>query len=246
MKATFALRSATTALVALPLFVASAQACIPFAGEEMHFTVGWEFVPAGMAHMRVTREGARYRIVTHARTNKFFDLFKKVRDTIVSEGVCVGSLMQSEWFDLEQQEVRYRSHKTAKFYWREGKVEYIQNGKSDFYEVPAGHLDVLDAFFKVRTLPLRVGDRIHLPVFDQRKRYSVVVHVLGKDRLKAPWGEWVDCLVIQPRLETAGIFSSKGEIKIWLTDDARHIPLKMTAKIKIGHIVARLKTYQAS
>jgi hypothetical protein len=61
--------------------------------------------------------------------------------------------------------------------------------------------------------------------------------------LKMPSGKRVECLIIEPELKTAGVFSSKGKIKIWMTNDSRHIPLKMSAKIKIGRIIARLTGY---
>ncbi|MES0371302.1 MAG: DUF3108 domain-containing protein, partial [Mariprofundaceae bacterium] len=61
----------------------------------MKFSVGWEFVNAGTATMRFSNKGENgYRVDTDARTNKFFDIFKKVRDSIVSEGICVNGKLQ--------------------------------------------------------------------------------------------------------------------------------------------------------
>lgn len=218
--------------------------CLPFVGERMDFNVGWEFINAGMATMQVKSDAAdAYRIDTFARTNKFFDIFKKVRDTITSEGVCRRKKMQSTLFDITQNEHTYHSKKSARFLWRENRVTYTQNDKTDAYDVPAGHLNAIDAFFTVRVIPLKVGDVVRVPVFDSRKKYKVEVHVLKKVRMRAPWGDLVDCIVIEPKLKTEAIFSSKGKITIWLTDDARHIPLKMTAQIRFGHIVARLVGY---
>ncbi|RMI17062.1 MAG: DUF3108 domain-containing protein [Calditrichaeota bacterium] len=39
------------------------------------------------------------------------------------------------------------------------------------------------------------------------------------------------------------MFSSVGTIRIWVTNDRWHIPVRMTAAIKIGHIVATLEEY---
>lgn len=212
----------------------------------MKFSVGWEFVNAGTATMHFSNKGeAGYRIDTDARTNKFFDVFKKVRDTIVSEGLCINGKLQSTLFDLNQHERKYRAKKRTDYLWKENKVNYTHNDKTDSYDVPAGHLNVLDAFFLTRTLPVKENEVLKIPVFDARKLYEIEVRLLKKENLKAPWGEMVECLVIEPRLKTAGIFSSAGTMKVWLTNDARRIPLKMTAKIKIGRIIARLTHYQA-
>ena len=222
----------------------AASSCLPFHGESMQFSVGWEFVNAGTATMRFSNKGENgYRIDTDAHTNKFFDMFKKVRDTIVSEGICINGQPQSTLFDLEQHERKYHAKKKTDYLWKQNKVNYTHNDNAESFDVPAGHLNVLDAFFLTRTLPVKKNEVLKVPVFDSRKRYEIEVRLLKKETLKAPWGERVECLVIEPKLKSEGIFSSVGTMQVWLTNDARRIPLKMTAKIKIGRIMVRLTGY---
>jgi hypothetical protein len=124
-------------------------------------------------------------------------------------------------------------------------VNYTQDGKTDSYKVPAGHLNVMDAFFLTRTLPVEENKSLKVPVFDSRKIYEIEVALLRKELMAAPWGKVVECLVIEPKLKSEGIFSSVGTMQIWLTNDERRIPLKMTAKIKIGRIIVTLTNYKA-
>lgn len=242
---------ATLALLAFLLVspglvrAAGAINCMPHIGERMEFIVGWEFINAGTAVMQVSSpKDNTYRIRTLARSNAFFDIFKKVRDEIIAEGKCNNGHMQSSLFELKQLEVKYRANKKTEFIWPEGKVHYTQNDRTDAYDVKPGELDVMDAFFAVRSMPLEKGKVLKIPVFDSRKNYEIEVRVLKKEHLRAPWHKLVECLVIEPKLKTAGIFSSKGEMKVWLTNDARRIPLKMTAKIRFGRIIARLTGYR--
>ncbi len=221
--------------------------CMPFAGERMSFSIDWEFINAGIADMRVDHTADGYRIITRSKSNRVLDMFHKVRDIITSEGICRNGSIQSTRFALVQNEGRYHSRKQVRFLWSKGIVTHTQNGQTDFYDVSAGHLNAVDAFFAVRTMKLSPGAIVHVPLFDSRKQYLLEVAVLKTtERLMAPWGKRVECLVIEPRLETRGIFSSKGKVKVWLTNDARHIPLKMVARIKFGHIVARLRKYTGS
>ncbi len=226
--------------------IAAEQGCMPFVGERMLFDVGWEFINAGTATMDVTGTPEAWKIDSLARTNRFFDLFKKVRDTIHAEGVCADGRMQSTLFAIEQHERRYHAKKRAEFDWRHGRVRYTKDGKTEDFEVPAGYLHVLDAFFATRARNLKPGDVLKFPVFDSRKKYEVIVHVQPKLKRKVhlPWGGFADCLVLEPRLKTEGIFSSVGTIRIWVTNDRWHIPVRMTAAIKIGHIVATLREYR--
>jgi len=233
-------------LVAIPDESPPPADSLPFAGEVMKFDVGWEFVIAGTATMNFSRDGkGGYRIDTDARTNSFFDMFKKVRDTIISEGVFVNGKPQSTLFELDQNERSYHASKKTEFLWKKGKVRYTQDKKTDIYKVPAGHLNVMDAFYLTRTLPVVEGKVLKIPVFDSRKRYEIEVSLIKREKLSAPWGKTVDCLVIEPKLKSEGIFTSVGTMQIWVTDDERRVPLKMTAKIKIGRIIARLTNYKA-
>ncbi|PIS19457.1 MAG: DUF3108 domain-containing protein [Zetaproteobacteria bacterium CG12_big_fil_rev_8_21_14_0_65_55_1124] len=222
---------------------AAATHCMPFGSERMLFSVGWEFINAGTADMRIESSDKGYRVTSYANSNSFLDAFKMVRDIIISEGDCVDGKLQSTLFSVEQNEGTYHSQKQVHFLWKENRVTHTQNGQTDSYQVPAGHLNAIDAFFRVRKMDLKPGMKIRIPIFDSRKQYEVEVDVIKREKLFAPWGKPVDCLVIIPRLKTEGIFSSKGTVKLWLSDDARHIPLKMTAKIKFGRIVATLNNY---
>ena len=237
-------------LVSLFALLCSAQAmaatsdCFPFVGEKYKYSVGWEFINAGTAEINITKMGDNgFRVHNFARTNGFFDMFKKVRDTLVSEGICLDEKMQSTLFWTDQLETGKHSKKRIEYLWEDNKVKYELNGKKQDFNVKAGHLSVLDAFYLTRMQPPTKGKPISILVFDSEKKYDVVVKLLKRERLRDPRGKWVDCLVIQPELKTEGVFTSVGVIKIWLTNDARRIPLKITAKIKIGRIVVRLTEY---
>jgi hypothetical protein len=219
--------------------------CFPFVGEKMKYSVGWEFVNAGSAEINITKNGANgYRVHNFGRTNGFLDFFKKVRDTIISEGVCIKDKMQSTLFYADQLERKYKAKKEALFLYKEDKVKYTKNEKVTMHEVPAGYLNVLDAFYLTRMAPPTMDKPLSIKVFDSAKKYDVVVNLMKKEKIHAPWGKLMECLVIQPVLETEGVFSSKGAIKIWLTNDERRIPLKITAKIKIGRIVIKMTSYK--
>jgi len=232
-------------LTALP----AQAACIDrFVGERLDYEMGWEFVMAGTASLHVTQDadGKHHERIT-ARTNKLFDIFKKVRDQIEGDGDCRNHQQwRSTRFYVKQHERSYSAEKLTEFSADGRVVHYTQNNKRDDYPVTPDHLHVMDAFYKTRTMAMEPGDHFTIPVFDSRKSYDLIVDVLPKTvKLMAPWGKTVECVVIVPKLKTAGIFSSKGTIKVWMTHDARHIPIKMSAKIKIGRIMGYLTAYHA-
>ncbi len=219
--------------------------CMPYIGEHLGFDVGWEFINAGSATMDILPMANGWRAKTFARTNKMLDVFKKVRDHITAEGLCVNGKMQSTLFDANLHERKYKAQKRTEFLWRKNKVTYTQHAVTEYFDVPAGHLSIIDAFLAVRNLDLKAGQSIEIPIFDSRKRYAIQVNILDKkETLTAPWGEKVRCIIVNPKLKTAGIFTNKGTMTLWMTDDARHIPIKLKAKIKFGHIYAYLTSYR--
>ena len=44
-------------------------------------------------------------------------------------------------------------------------------------------------------------------------------------------------------LAGSGLFVKRGRLKIWLTDDARRIPVRMRAKVAGGSVSADLESY---
>jgi len=221
-----------------------AKDCQPYVGEVMKYRVGWEFIDAGSATLTVENTDTGYRIQTLAKSEGMFSLVKKVRDKITSEGVCHQGKMQSTLFSVNQLEHTYKALKTAVFDWEHDKVHYTQGGKTDHYDVPAGYLNVMDAFFLLRGMPLEKGQVLRIPIFDARKLYDIEVHVLGKEALMMPNGRKQMCIIVEPKLKSEAIFSSIGSMKLWLSDDALRIPVKMSAKIRFGHVIARLVKYK--
>jgi hypothetical protein len=57
--------------------------------------------------------------------------------------------------------------------------------------------------------------------------------------LQLPVGT-VDTLKLQPLLQTSGIFRHEGDLFVWLTDDARRVPVQMQGRVAIGSISVRL------
>jgi hypothetical protein len=69
-----------------------------------------------------------------------------------------------------------------------------------------------------------------------------MVKVHGRERVKTEAGEF-DCLVVEPILRGPGIFTQKGRITVWLTDDARRMPVQIRSKLKTGTLVGRLEAF---
>lgn len=102
--------------------------------------------------------------------------------------------------------------------------------------------DVLSAIYFIRTQPLEVGKTFEVFIGDGGKVYTIPVKVVEKKRMKTILGR-VDVVKVNPELFGADrlIDKEKGEFSIWITDDARHIPVASRVKTDYGTFDIKLK-----
>lgn len=226
------------ALVLLLAGTAKAGFDIP---EKLDFDIRWLGIKAGESSLEVTtQEDGRIRIVSTAKSAKWIDIIYKVRDRAVS---LIGN--SPDWqpvnYRLKTREGRRRKDREIIFGHDGNKALFVDHrkGEKKEYELPERIYDPLSAFYVVRGYDLEVGKSAYVPMFDSKRVYDVEVKVLKKERVKVPAGTF-DTILVHPVMKSEGIFASKGEMYIWLTDDEKRIPVKLKAKVKIGSVYAEL------
>jgi hypothetical protein len=104
-------------------------------------------------------------------------------------------------------------------------------------------VDIASAFYYLRTLKLEPGTTVELLISDTGVVYNTPVRIVGRERLKTLFGK-IDTLRIVPELFGEGrLIRGKGEITIWLSNDARHIPVKAKINNSLGRLDIRLKKF---
>jgi len=216
---------------------------LPFGvGEECTFRIGYGVISAGDATLRVESiteyYGSRvFHIRTRARSNRFFSAFFKVRDQ--ADSYIDADSLYSRYFAKHLREGSYKRDVEIHFDHVARKA-YFPDGQEN--DIPYGVQDVLSAFFKVRAMELVDGDEIAIPTHGDRELYDMRVRVLRRETIDTVLGSQ-RCVVVQPMLSDEGLFKHEGDLFVWLTDDARRIPVLMQATIPVGAIEARLTAY---
>jgi hypothetical protein len=116
------------------------------------------------------------------------------------------------------------------------------------FDVEPCSLDILSALFVTRQRGVTEDHPLDLPVFDNGRKFRMSVKLVGRERLDlpAPLGEKTPTIVVEPHLvEGTGLFVKEKDarLKIWLTDDARRIPVRMRSKVAIGAVSADIEAY---
>ena len=216
-------------------------------GERLTFELRWMFIPAGEAVLEVQPMAAvdgrpaRHFAMT-VRTNAFVDAFYKVRDRI--EAWTDTEMTRSLRYAKLQREGRHRMRDvTVAFDWPQGQATYTNRGEvSEPIALLPGTFDPLAAFYFTRRVALAPGAVILRPVTDGRKNVVGRARVVGRERIRVAAGTF-ETIMVEPDLrDVTGVFekSPEGRIRIWLSDDGRHLPVRIESKVVVGHFTGEL------
>lgn len=114
-------------------------------------------------------------------------------------------------------------------------------GRDTTYPTPDDPLDDAAFFYFVRITPLEVGKTYTFDRYFRKEKNPVTIKVEKRERMELPDGTEVPCLVLQPVIDTKGMFSKRSETRLWLTDDVRRLPVQIRSKFNFGTVTLRLK-----
>ena len=107
-----------------------------------------------------------------------------------------------------------------------------------------GTYDFLAAFYRLRALPLAEGSTYNFSVGGGSENYQVELRVIGRESIKTNVGSF-NAIVSQIRV-TNNSRANGYHLKIYFTDDERHVPVLLTAKVGVGELRAELAGSQFS
>ncbi len=104
-------------------------------------------------------------------------------------------------------------------------------------------LDEISFLYWVRTLPLEVGETYTYNNYFKDSGNPVVLKVLRIETIQVPAGTY-ETIVVQPIIQTKGLFSEGGEAEIFFTNDADRIMVRLETKFSIGNLSLHLESVQ--
>ena len=101
--------------------------------------------------------------------------------------------------------------------------------------------DMVSGIYALRTMPLATGKVFEITVSDSGLVYKVPVRVTRREMLKTVLGK-VMCFRVEPEVFGVNrLIEQDGSMIIWITEDARRIPVRSQIKTNIGKIEVKLK-----
>ncbi len=212
------------------------------AKQTLNYAVDWRVFPAGTATIRLDQQGDSVRVTGAGETIEALNLLFRVNDKFQSSfdrktGCSYGfskQVVEGKRQVNADQKFDYSLHKST----LDEKNLVSGIGKHQEAPIPGCVTDLLSGIFYAASQPIQPGQSFQMPLADALHTVTVTIKGLSREEVKTPAGVY-QTVKVQP-VADGGVVKNKGEIWIWYSDDARHIPVQMRARLFWGTLTMRL------
>jgi hypothetical protein len=234
----------------------SAQQIVPFEdGETITYEGKVSKIIQGIAVADLTftvdrAADADYLIKAEARSKGSllklfrFSFLQRLETTVDDSGFRVTRTVKH---DVQKDRVR---DSEALFNYGDKRVTYTEVDPKDpmrpprkiASEIEGTTHDLVSGVYTLRMLPLAVGKTFHLQISDSGLVYDVPVKVTAREMQKTEIGR-VMCFRVEPQVFGPGrLIENDGTMIIWITDDARRLPVRSRVNASVGKIEISIRS----
>jgi hypothetical protein len=216
------------------------------AKQTLTFTVDWRVFTAGTAVFQLEQQGTVQKITATADTigavTMLFPVVDRFQSGFDMKTGC------STGFSKQLQEGRRKVSSELNFDYAQGKQRQTEKNlvkgtsKDLTASIPACVTDSLSAIFYAASQPMAVGQSVRFPLADSMRTVTVAMKVEAKEEIKTPAGTF-QTIKVEPTADE-GIVKNRGHIWVWYTDDARHMPVQIQARLFWGTITFHLQSFE--
>jgi hypothetical protein len=212
--------------------------------ERLVYDVSWSGVKAGTAVLEVSAQEGELLLVYTVHSSGWFDSFFHIDDrteSVLTRDSGAETYGLPRLYREKLTEGKTRNVKEARFDHANLKVEtrdlLKKTEKTDPIS-PRTH-DTLSSIYFMRSNELVQGRPANIDVFDCKRLWNAEVRLVRHEEIKTDVGKF-KTLVVKTQLKAEGMKPRPDYMTVWLSDDQRRIPVKMTIKMKVGELNAVL------
>jgi len=223
----------------------------PIAGFQATYRFGWEGVGAGGADVRIkeSSDSAKRRITASGGPNEWVHKLWNYQANYEGEAGVNGEV--PSWFHMDEKVAKGKLVSDASF-TPDALVachRFTTETKPWSSSNLPGIRDLFAAMLFVRSQPLHDGDHLRMTIFPDRNPYLVDLTVEGRDSVMVGKKK-MPAIRFTVRIQTIELEGDhKGRLaphkkfhsgRVWMSDDARRLPLRAEVDVFIGAVFAEL------
>jgi hypothetical protein len=235
-----------------PARQAPADATVPFrVGETLTYDVSWSrFLTAGTAVTRVIERKpsngtVAYAVLAEGRPlpliQRLYPVYYKM-DALIDTRTLL-----SHWTSLFMDENGRKRQTTMTFDRTKRQVLYEvptePGGLKDTFAMPSNTQDGLSVLFSLRARTPSAGARLTIPVADDGAMYTAEIFNQGVEKVSVPFGT-VDAWNLRLRILNTGLQEVAKNVGVWISTDARRLPVRIEAELIVGTFGLALRVAQ--
>jgi Protein of unknown function (DUF3108) len=213
-----------------------------FPRQTLRYEAEYRFWTAGLATLRVERAANQEHVTGTADSTGVVALLFRVQDRFNAyfdaQSLCSSKLLKhteegSHWRDTTIT-FDYQRHKSVL------EEKNLKTGQSKHTEndIPGCVTDVVSGILYVSSLPLQPDATYSFPLNDGGKTVTIQAHVEGREQVKTPAGTF-QAIRVGPEGDYSAL-KNRGRVLIWYSDDARHLPVQIQARLFWGTLTVYL------
>jgi hypothetical protein len=227
------------------------QSVLP-AREKLEYTVEWRLITAGKVQLGWSanpQADKGWQTKVHLESTGLVSKLFKVNDdysSLMTEDLCaISSLMVSEEGRRKRETRVAFDRASRKASYHEKDLSTNQSVASSEIDIPACVHDVFGGLYSLRTLHLEPGQSAQVPMSDGKKSVMAKVDAQARESVKTPSGTY-KTIRYEAFLFNDVLYRRSAHLYVWLTDDARKLPVQIRVKLQftIGTITLQLEKEQ--
>ena len=209
-------------------------------GEKLVYSAGFRLFDAGEAvftsQSKILNDEPVLLITSTIKTNSFLSRFYNVHDVVkIWSNKDDFTLIKIEK-DVNEgsYHLDYSAHVTE-------DLKLVSAKK--MIQLESKVYDPISAIFMLRKQPLTEGDSYKFTTVENGIIQKVNVMVGGIEKVSVPAGKFNTRQIIPISDDGVPLFKHDGKMKVWYSDDVRHLPVKMEQKTNVGTLILKLKKF---
>jgi uncharacterized protein DUF3108 len=214
----------------------------PAPAERFTYDIEWRLVHAGTVAIESHPSSARMKLESAGLVSALF----KINDTYsvnYEEPYCAASSL------MDAQEGKRHRETTVTYDRAQNRATFLERDlvknaviRTAQVDIPNCVHDVVGGLLHLRTLNLEPGQSAQAPVSDGRRSAMVKVEAQEREELATPAGKF-KAIRHEANLLNGVVYPRKGRIFVWISDDARRIPVQIRLRIPfpVGTVTLQLR-----
>jgi len=217
-------------------------------GEELTYKATFLGMTAGSATARVDKSYHKilgnycYKVDVIGETSDWLSWVTRVKDNWGAYLDTTNLLTRASYRKIAEAKYRKDEWVTFKHDIHKASVQVVDKktgkyGEAKHYDLPENATDLVGGFVHLRFFDFdktKSGDTLSIKGFFEDASYTLKILYKGKETLKTKIGK-IPCHVLVPILPDNKLFDGANSITFWISDDKNKIPVKMSAKMFVGH-----------